>query len=160
MVDELVEEPLRELAPADPAEDVLDERPPEAPLPLLVPPARLAPRLPGRDVTPRLPQGGPDLPVVRGDAPAPERRAVRRLDRRVGGEERVAGVEEDRLRPLQGITCPPSMTIDWPVTFRASGEASQATRPATSSGTSTSPSGAIFPAAAKASASVIPIALP
>ena len=158
--DQLVEEPFREGPAADPAEDLLDEAPPEAALPVVAAPALLAPRLPRRDEAPRPVQGRQDRLVRRGDAPAPERPAVDALDGRVGREERVPRVEEDRLRLPQGITCPPSMTIDWPVTFRASSEASQATRPATSSGTRTCPSGAIFPAAANASSSVRPIALP
>lgn len=160
MGDELVEEPLGELSPADPAEDVLNEPAPEAPLAIGLPPAGLAAPLPLGDVPPRGVERTPDLGVGDVEAPAAEGRPVGLLDGRVGGEERVPRVEEDGLRPFQGITCPPSITIDWPVTFRASAPASQATSPATSSGTRTSPSGAILAAAAKASSSPIPIALP
>ncbi len=160
MGDELVEEPLRELASADPGEDVLDEPAPEAPLAVGRAPADLSPPLALGDVAPGGVEGLPNVGVRDVEAPAAERGAVGLLDRRVGGEERVARVEEDGLRLLQGITCPPSMTIDCPVTLRASSPASQATRPATSSGTRTSPSGAILAAARKACSSSIPIALP
>ncbi len=158
--DQLFEESLRQVPSAHPAEDLLDEAPPEASFTVVVAPALLALRLTRRDDAPRPAQGRQDRLVRGGDAPAAERPPVDALDGRVGREERVPRVEEDRLRLPQGITCPPSMTIDWPVTFRASSEASQTTRPATSSGTRTCPSGAIFPAAAKASSSERPIALP
>jgi hypothetical protein len=55
------------------------------------------------------------------DAVRRERVAVDVVDGRVGGEERVARVQEDGLD--QGITCPPSITMAWPVTFFASGDA-------------------------------------
>lgn len=160
MGDELVEEPFRERPAADAREDVLDESPPEAALAVGLAPADLPQPLPLGDVAPRGAERRADLGVADIEAPAPEGGAVGLLDRRFGGEERVPRVEEDRLRPLQGITCPPSMTIDCPVTFRESSPASQATRPATSSGTRTSPSGAIRAAARKACSSFIPIALP
>ncbi len=158
--DQLVEEPLRQVPSADPAEDLLDEAPPEAALAVFPSPALLALRLPRRDDAPRPAQGREDGLVRGGDAPPAERSPVDAFDGRVCREERVPRVEEDRLRLLQGITCPPSMTIDWPVTLRASSMVSHATRPATSSGTRTRPRGAIFPAAAKASSSVRPIAFP
>jgi hypothetical protein len=58
---------------------------------------------------------------VRLDPVRRERVAVDPVDGRVGGEERVARVQEDGLD--QGITCPPSITMAWPVTFFASGDA-------------------------------------
>ncbi len=158
--DELGEELLGERPPTDPREDLLDEAPPEAPLAVAAAPALLTPSLAFGDAAPGPAEGREDVLVGGGDAPAAERLAVDRLDGRVGREERVPRVEENRLRPLQGITCPPSMTIDCPVTFRASSEARYATIPAISSGTRTAPSGAIFPAAAKASSSSRPITLP
>lgn len=158
--DELVEEPFRESSASDLGEDLLDEAAPEASLPVAVAPAFLAGGLPRRDDAPRSVKGRQDGLVRGGDAPAAERPPVDLFDGGIGREERVSRVEEDRFRLLQGITCPPSMTIDWPVTLRASPETSQATRPAISSGTRTCPSGAIFPAAAKASSSVRPMALP
>jgi hypothetical protein len=46
---------------------------------------------------------------VRLDPVRRERLAVDVVDGRVGGEERVAGVQENGLD--QGITCPPSITM-------------------------------------------------
>lgn len=132
VLDQVVEEPFGERSATDPREDLLDKPAPEALFSALLAPARLAPRLTGGDEAPGGVERLEDGLVRRRDPPAPEGPSVDAFDRRVRREERVAGVEEDRFRRIQGITCPPSMTIDWPVTFRASSDTSQATRPATS----------------------------
>jgi hypothetical protein len=49
-------------------------------------------------------EGLEDRLVLDREAPAAEGASVDALDRRDGREERVAGVEEDRLRGAQGIT--------------------------------------------------------
>jgi hypothetical protein len=128
--DELGEHGLGQRAASDARKDGAHEPPPEAGLAAGAAPAFLPSLARGRDVAPRRVRRGVDGLFFDGDAVARERLAVDALDRRLGPEQRVAGVEEDgpdlrgrRRARVQGITCPPSITTAWPVTFRASGDA-------------------------------------
>jgi hypothetical protein len=104
------EERSRKFSAADTPEDPLDEAAPEDPLASLASPALLAGLAARRDLAPGRPDRLTDRTLVRGNSVVCERTRVDVLDGRVAGQERVTGVEEDGVN--QGITCPPSMTID------------------------------------------------
>lgn len=156
--DELQEELVRHLVPPEAAERILHEAAPEAPLTAVSAPPLEPPRAAFGHVGPRRLQGGPHVGGRGRDAVAREGLRVNALYGRVGGQEGIPGVEEDRAK-AQGITWPPSMTIACPVMFDASSEARYAARPATSSGIRAFPSGAIRAAIAKASSSETPVDL-